>query len=54
MAEREIFLKKQLQDAEKSGNPVEIEQILKQLVLEKERLQEEMEEKKEKIRQGQG
>ncbi len=51
IAEREIFLKKQLLDAEASGNPVESEQIRKQMALEKERLEEEMESKKDKIRQ---
>ncbi len=52
LAEREIFLKKQLEEAEQSGNPVEAEQIRRQMALEKERLQEEMEEKKDKIRNG--
>ncbi len=51
MAEREIFLRKQLMDAEHKGDPLEAEQIRMQLVREKERLHEEMEEKKEKIRQ---
>ena len=51
MAERDIFLQKQLRDAEASGNFVESEQIRKQMALEKERLQVEMEEKKDKVRQ---
>ncbi len=52
MAERDIFLQKQLRDAEASGNLVESEQIRKQMALEKERLEVEMEEKKEKVRKG--
>ncbi len=52
MAERDIFLQKQLRDAEASGNFQESEQIRKQMALEKERLEVDMEAKKDKIRQG--
>ena len=49
-AEREIFLKKQLDDLLAAGNGEEAEKVKKQLVGEKARLAEEKEEEKEKVR----
>lgn len=50
LAEREIFLKKQLDDAYAAGNADEVEKIKKQLVNERARIEEEREEEKERIR----
>jgi hypothetical protein len=49
-AEREIFLKKQLDDLLAAGNGEEAEKVNKQLAGEKARLAEEKEEEKEKVR----
>ena len=49
-AEREIFLKKQLDDLLAAGNGEEAEKVKKQLTGEKARLAEEKEEEKEKVR----
>ena len=49
-AEREIFLKKQLDDLLAAGNGEEAEKVKKQLAGEKARLAEEKEEEKEKVR----
>jgi hypothetical protein len=51
-AEREIFLKKQLNDAYAAGKADEIEKIQKQLASERTRLEEEREEEKERVRRG--
>jgi hypothetical protein len=50
LAEREIFLKKQLNDAYAEGKAEEIEKIQKQLTSERARLEEEREDEKERIR----
>lgn len=50
IAEREIFLKKQLNDALADGKADEVEKIQKQLVNERARLEEEREEEKERVR----
>ena len=50
LAEREIFLKKQLDDALADGKADEVEKIKQQLVNERARIEEEREEEKEKIR----
>ncbi len=50
VAEREIFLQKQLDDALRQGNQTEAEQIRKQISLEKARLEEEKEDKKNRVR----
>ena len=50
-AEREIFLKKQLDDLLAAGNWEEAEKVEKQLASEKARLAEEKEAEKEKVRQ---
>ena len=50
IAERGIFLKKQLGDMQASGNQEESEKITKQLANERVRLTEEMEDEKEKAR----
>ena len=50
IAEREIFLKKQLGEAQDSGQREELEKIAKQLTNERARLTEEMEEEKENAR----
>lgn len=52
VAEREIFLKKQLNEAYAAQNAEEIEKIQKQLKSEKARIEEEMEEEKERVRRG--
>ncbi len=52
IAEREIFLQKHLADALKKGEFEEAEKIKKQLANEKARLEEEREERKEKVRKG--
>jgi hypothetical protein len=49
-AEREIFLKKQLDELLAAGNGEEAEKVKKQLAGEKARLAEEKEEEKEKVR----
>ena len=49
-AEREIFLKKQLDDLLAASNWEEAEKVKKQLASEKARLAEEREEEKEKVR----
>ena len=51
IAEREVFLKKQLDEVRAAGNRGEEEQLLKQINAERERLEEEMEAEKDKIRQ---
>lgn len=52
LAEREIFLKKQLDEAWAAQKPDEVEKIQKQLVNERARLEEEREEEKERVRRG--
>jgi hypothetical protein len=51
-AEREIFLKKQLDDLLAAGNREEAEKVRQQLAGEKVRLEEEKEAEKEKVRRG--
>ncbi len=51
-AEREIFLKDNLAAAEAKGDAEAVEQLEKQLVSERKSLQAELEEKKNKVRQG--
>ena len=50
IAEREIFLKKQLNDALTDGKADEVEKIQKQLTNERARLEEEREDEKERVR----
>ncbi len=50
IAEKELFLKGQIATAQQSGNFDEIESLQKQLSVELRRLQEDCEEKKEKLR----
>ena len=50
IAEKEIFLQKQLQEAHSANRPEDMEQIEQQLRNEKARLQEEMEDAREKVR----
>ena len=50
LAEREIFLKKQLDDAYAAQKADEVEKVQKQLVSERARLEEEREEEKERVR----
>lgn len=50
LAEREIFLKKQLNDALAAGKAEEYEKIQQQLVNERARIEEEREEEKERVR----
>ncbi|HEY0969047.1 MAG TPA: hypothetical protein VGD88_16770 [Opitutaceae bacterium] len=50
IAEREIFLKKRLNEAQASGDADEIEKIRTQLQGERARLEEEREDEKEKVR----
>jgi hypothetical protein len=50
LAEREIFLKKQLDDVLAAGKADEYEKIKTQLVNERARIEEEREEEKEKVR----
>ena len=50
LAEREIFLKKQLNDAYADGKADEIEKIQKQMSSERSRLEEEREDEKERVR----
>ena len=50
LAEREIFLRKQLDDAYAAQKADEVEKIQKQLVSERARLDEDREEEKERVR----
>jgi Spy/CpxP family protein refolding chaperone len=50
IAEKELFLKDQIRKAETSGSFDEVESLQKQLSVEVRRLQEDCEEKKEKLR----
>lgn len=50
IAEKEIFLKKQLQETHQKGDLAEAEKIETQLQNERTRLEEELEEEKEKVR----
>jgi hypothetical protein len=50
LAEREIFLKKQLEDARSAHKADEIGKIQKQLASERARLEEEREDEKERVR----
>lgn len=50
LAEREIFLKKQLDEAYAAQKAEDVEKIQKQLVSERARLEEEREEEKERVR----
>ena len=52
IAEREIFLKKQLDEAYADQKPDEIKKIQQQLVSERARLEEERDEEKERVRKG--
>lgn len=52
LAEREIFLQKQLNDALAAGNAEEADKIRQQLANEKARLQEEREAEKDRVRSG--
>jgi hypothetical protein len=52
IAEREIFLKKQLNEALSDGKHEESEKISKQLASERARLEEEREDEKERVRRG--
>jgi hypothetical protein len=52
LAEREIFLKKQLNDAYAEGKADEIAKIQKQMSSERSRLEEEREDEKERVRRG--
>jgi hypothetical protein len=52
LAEREIFLKKQLDEAWTAQNAEEVDKIKKQLVSERARLDEERETEKERVRRG--
>ena len=50
LAEREIFLKQQLESARVAANAEELEKISKQIASERARLEEEREEEKERVR----
>jgi hypothetical protein len=50
VAEREIGLKSELARATEEGNPEEMEKLEQQLIAEKRKLQAELEEKKEQVR----
>ncbi len=50
IAEKELFLNGQIREAQQSGNFSEIENLQKQLSIELRRLQEDCEEKKNKLR----
>ena len=52
LAEREIFLKKQLDEAYTARKAEDVEKIQKQLVSERARLEEDREEEKERVRRG--
>lgn len=54
IAEREIALKDELKKAAAAGDAEKFEQLQKQLVSERKKIQAELEEKKEKVRQGKG
>jgi hypothetical protein len=54
IAQREIFLKGELTKAERGGDFDALDQLQKQLVSERKSLQAELDEKKEKVRQGGG
>ena len=51
-AEREIFLKKQLNDAYAAQKPEEAEKVQQQLASERARIDEERDEEKERVRRG--
>jgi len=51
-AEREIFLKKHLDDAYAAQKPDEVEKIQKQLASERARIEEDRDEEKERVRRG--
>jgi hypothetical protein len=52
IAEREIALKADITKAAEAGDSEKSEQLQQQLVIERKKLQSELEEKKEKVRQG--
>jgi hypothetical protein len=52
IAERELFLKGEIEKAQSAGKADELESLRKQLIIEIRRLQEEGEAKKEKLRAG--
>ena len=52
LAEREIFLKKQLNDAYAAQKGEEVQKMKQQIVSERARLEEEREEEKERVRRG--
>ncbi len=52
IAEREIALKDELNKAASAGDAEKFEQLQQQLVSERKKIQAELEEKKEKVRQG--
>lgn len=52
LAEREIFLKKQLDEAWSAQNAEEVEKIQKQLSSERARIEEDREAEKERVRRG--
>lgn len=52
IAEKELFLKEQIQQAQAGSKPEEVESLQKQLASEMRRLREECEAKKEKLRNG--
>ncbi|MDR0901589.1 MAG: hypothetical protein LBM92_02340 [Opitutaceae bacterium] len=54
IAEREIFLKQQLEAALSAGNPDEVEKIRRQIAGERARLEEDREDEKERVRKGRG
>ncbi|MFH1499290.1 MAG: hypothetical protein ABII82_15855 [Verrucomicrobiota bacterium] len=51
-AEREIFLKSQIETSLSAGDPDAVDQLRRQLASEKIRLEEECEEEKERVRRG--
>jgi hypothetical protein len=50
IAEKELFLKDQINQAQSAGKPEEVESLQKQLTIDIRRLQEDAETKKEKLR----
>ncbi|MEI7730819.1 MAG: hypothetical protein WCO56_14695 [Verrucomicrobiota bacterium] len=52
VADREIFIKGKLAKAYDKGDPEEVQQLEKQLVSDRKTFQNELEEKKEQVRQG--
>lgn len=52
IAEREIFLRQQLEQALASGNADEVDKIRKQIASEKTRLEEDRESEKDRVRSG--